>query len=93
MSFNILLDHIPDGAKSAADCFSLMQTDPTLSLQMKLADHVPIHEIEIETEARAADVSLSIVSGITQFSDCLPNLVGEKFNNQLKAHHRLYDNF
>ena len=33
-----------------------MQTDPNLALQIKLTDHVPIHEIEIETEAKAPNV-------------------------------------
>ena len=59
LSFNILLTHIPGKANSAADFLSRMQTDPNLTLQIKLTDHVLIREIEIETEAKAPNVSLS----------------------------------
>ena len=68
MSFNILA-HIPGKANSAADFLSRMQTDPNLTLQIKLTDHVPLREIEIETEAKAANVSLSNISEIMPFSE------------------------
>ena len=58
MSFNILLPLIPGKANSAADFLSRMQTDPNLTLQIKVTDHVPIREIEIETEAKAPNVSV-----------------------------------
>ena len=51
LSFIILLAHIPGKANSAADFLSRMQTDPRLSIQIKLTDNVPIREIEIETAA------------------------------------------
>ena len=67
MSFNILLAHIPGKANSAADFLSRMQTDPNLTLQIKLTDHVPVRETEIETEAKAPNVSSSNISEIAPF--------------------------
>ena len=46
-----------------------MQTDPILSLQIKRTDHVPVRKFQIETEAKAPDVSLSIISEIVPFSE------------------------
>ena len=69
-----------------------MQTDLCLSLQIKFKDHVPLREIEIESEAKAPDVSLSNFVAVTLFSDDLPNVPDEHFINQLKAH-GLYDQF
>ena len=86
MSFNILLAHIPGKANSGADFLSRMQTDPNLTLQMKLTDHVPVREIEIDTEAEAPDVSLSNISQIAPFSEALHPTVDEQFITQLKAH-------
>ena len=67
MSSNILLAHLPGKANSAAVFLSRMQTDPNLCLRIKLTDHVPIREIEIETEAKAPDVSLSNIDGTIPF--------------------------
>ena len=69
-----------------------MQTDPNLTLQMKLTDHVPIREIEIETEAKPSNVSLSNISEIAPFSEELQPAVDAQFITQLKAH-GLYDQF
>ena len=69
LSFNILLAHIPGKAKSAADFLSRMQTDPNLTLQIKLTDHVPVREIENETKAKAPNVSLSNIDEIMPFSE------------------------
>ena len=92
MSFNFLLAHIPGKANSAADFFSRLQTDPNLTLQIKLTDHVPILEIEIETEAKAPNVSLSSISEMAPFSEELQSAVDEQLITQLKAH-GLYDQF
>ena len=92
LSFNILLAHVPGKANSAADFLSRMQTDPTLTLLIKLTDHVPIREIEIETEAKAPNVSLSNISEIEPFCEELQPAVDEQFITQLKAH-GLYDQF
>ena len=46
-----------------------MQSDANLSLQIKLAYHVPMREIEIETQAKAPYVSLSNIFELTKFSD------------------------
>ena len=69
-----------------------MQTDPNLTLQIKLTDHFPIREIGIETEAKAPNVSLSNISEIAPFSEELQPAVDEQFITQLKAH-GLYDQF
>ena len=69
-----------------------MQTDPTLTLLIKLTDHVPIREIEIETEAKAPNVSLSNISEIAPFSEEPEPAVDEQFITELKAH-GLYDQF
>ena len=92
LSFNILLAHIPGKANSAADFLSRMQTDPNLTLQIKLTDHVPVREIEIETEAKSPNVSLSNISEIAPLSEELQPAVDEQFITQLKAH-GLYDQF
>ena len=92
LSFNILLAQIPGKANSAADFLLGMQTDPNLTLQIKLTDHVPIREIEIETEAKAPNVSLSNISEIAPFPEELQPAVDEQFITQLKAH-GLYDQF
>ena len=69
-----------------------MQTDPNLTLQIKLTDHVPVREIEIETEAKARNVPLSNISEVAPFSEELQPAVDEQFITQLKAH-GLYDQF
>ena len=69
LSFYIFLAHIPGKANSAADFLSRMETDPNLALQIKLMDRVPVCEIEIETDAKAPDVSLSNISEIAPFSE------------------------
>ena len=76
--------------QTAADFISRMQTDPNLTLQIKLTDHVPIHEMEIETEAKAPNVSLSNINEIARFSEEPQPAVDEQFITQLKAH-GLYD--
>ena len=52
MSFTVLLAQISGKANSAADFLSRVQTDPTLTLSLKLIDQIPIQEIEMETEAK-----------------------------------------
>ena len=69
-----------------------MQTDPNLTLQIKLTDHVPIREIEIETEAKSPNDSLSNISEDVPFSEELQPAVDEQLITQLKAH-GLYDQF
>ena len=91
LSFNICLAHIPVKANSAADFLSLMQTDPSLSIQIKLTDDVPIREIEIETAGKTPDVALSNIAAVKTFPDELPAL-DENFLNQLKVH-GLFDQF
>ena len=92
LSFNILLAHFPGKANSAADFLSRMQTDPNLTLQIKLTDHVPVRENDIETEAKAPIVSLSNISEVAPFSEELQPAADEQFITQLKAH-GLYDQF
>ena len=68
-----------------------MQTDPSLSIQIKLTDDVPIREIEIETAAKTPDVALSNISAVNTFPGELPAL-DQNFLSQLKLH-GLYDQF
>ena len=82
-SFNVLLAHIPGKANSAADFLSRMQTNPNLTLQIKLTDHVPIREIEIEKEAKSPNVSLSNINEIARLSGELQPAVDEQFITQL----------
>ena len=63
-----------------------MRTDPNLTLQIKLPDHVPLREIEIETEAKVPNVFSSNISEITPFSEDILPVVDEQFINQLKSH-------
>ena len=69
-----------------------MQTDPNLTLQKKLMDHIPVLEIEIETEAKAPEVSSSNISEVAPFSGEIHLVVDEHLINQLKAL-GLYDKF
>ena len=85
-SFNILLANIPEKANSAAEFLSSMQTDPNLSLHIKPTDHVPIREIEIETEAKAPNVPSSNINEIARFSEGLQSAIDEQFITQLEAH-------
>ena len=62
-----------------------MKTDPNLTLQIKLTDHVPVREIEIETEAKALDVSLSNITEIAPFSEEIQPVVDKHLINQLRA--------
>ena len=68
-----------------ANFLSRMQTDPNLTLQIKLTDDVPVREIEIETEAKAPDVSLSNISEIALFSEEIQPVVDEHLINQQKV--------
>ena len=92
LSFNILLAHIPGKANFPAEFLSRMKTGPNLTLQLKLTDHVPVRENEIETEAKAPNVSLSNIIEIAPFSEELQPASDEQFITQLKAH-GLYDHF
>ena len=85
------LAHIPGKANTAADFLSRMQTDPSLSIQIKLTDHVPIREIEIETAAKTPDVALSNIDAVNDFPNEVPAL-DENFIIQLKVH-GLFDQF
>ena len=69
-----------------------MQTDPNLTLQIKLTDHVPNREIETEMEAKAPKFFLSNISETASFSEEIQLTVDEQFVTQLKAHGP-YDQF
>ena len=92
LSFNTLIAHIPGKANSAADFLSRMQTDPSLSLSIKLTDRVPIREIEVETEANTPDVSLSNFDEMVPFSSTSQLTVDANFISQLQAH-GLYEQY
>ena len=69
-----------------------MQTDPNLTLQTKVTNHVPIREIKIETEAKAPDVSLANISEIAPLFEEIQPVADEHLITQLKAL-GLYDQF
>ena len=92
LSFKILIAQIPGKANSAADFLSRMQTDPNLTLQIKLTDQVPTGEIEIETEAKAPNDFLLNSSEIAPFSEELQPTIDKQFITQLKAH-GFYDQY
>ena len=52
-----------------------MQTDPNSNLQIKHTDHALIHEIEIETEAKAPNIFLSTSSENMPFSEDMQSFV------------------
>ena len=75
LSFNILLAHIPCEANSAADSLSRLQADPSLSIQIRLNDHVHIREIGVETATKTPDVAFpNNVAGNTS-PDKLPRQI------------------
>ena len=86
LSVNIRLAHFPGKANSAVDFLSRMQVDPNLTLQITLTYHAPVREIEIETEAKAPNVSLSNISEIEPISEELQPAVDDQFITELKAH-------
>ena len=92
LSFNILLAHIPGKANSAADFLSRMQTDPTLTLSLKLTDRIPIKEIEIATEAKSPDVALSNISDRAHFPESVDHQADDRLISQLKEF-GLYEQF
>ena len=46
-----------------------MQTDPNLTLRMKLTNQVPVRATEIEMEAKALKISCSDIGEIAPFSE------------------------
>ena len=62
-----------------------MHTNPNLTLQIKLTNHVPVLEIEIETEANTPDVSLLNLSELSPFFGENQSVVHEHLINHLKA--------
>ena len=62
-----------------------MQTEPSLNLTIKLADHEPILVIEKEAEAKAPEFFLSNITESTPFSEKIQLVIDGKFINQLKA--------
>ena len=88
MSFNILLAHIPGKANTAADFLSRMQTDPCLSLQIKLSDRVPVRETgtEIEKAAKSSYVSLSRIESVQNIPDNTTEPVDAEFLEQHRKH-------
>ena len=69
LSFNIVLAHIPGKANAAADFLSRMQTDPSLQLELKLEDAIPVKELEVKIASKTPDVSVSSLSDILETSE------------------------
>ena len=91
LSFNILLADILGKENSDADFLSRMQTDANLTLQIKLTDHVPIREIEIETDGKSPR-SFSNICENAPFSEGIQPVVDEHLINQMKTL-ALFDEF
>ena len=62
-----------------------MQTDPKLTLHIKLKDHVSVLEKEIGTETKSPDASLSNFIENTPFTEDLQPVFDEQFGNYSKA--------
>ena len=86
MSLNTLLVHNSRRANSAADFFSSIQTDPDFTLQITLTDHVPKCEIQLKTEAKAPNASLTIKIENTPISKDKQPVTDEPFIKHWKAH-------
>ena len=69
-----------------------MQTDPSFCLSIKLTDQVPIREIEVETEAKTTNVSISNIDEMILFSSTSQLTVDENFISQLQAY-GLYEQY
>ena len=80
MSFNIIIAHIPGKANYAADFLSRMQTDPSVSLSLKLTDKIPVREIQIDTTAKLPDASLNLIHSM---DDAFPEK--KKIDDNLRA--------
>ena len=65
---------------------------PTLTLSLKLTDRLPIKEIEIETEAKSPDVTLSNISDRAHFPDSVDHQADDRLISQLKEF-GLYEQF
>ena len=57
-AYNIVLGHIPGRASAAAVFLSIMQTDPTQTLELQLHESIPMKEIEIGMKAKTPDASM-----------------------------------
>ena len=68
LSYNLVIAHIPGRANYAANFLSRVQTDPSHTIQLKPSDRIPVKEIEVETIAKSADVSLSCLETLKVFS-------------------------
>ena len=83
LSFIILTVHMPGKANSAADFLFRVQTDPSLCLSIKLTHRAPI---EVGTEAKTPDVSLSNIDKMEPFSNTSQLTVDATFISQLQRH-------
>ena len=72
-------------ANTAANFLRQMQTDFSFRLEMKLTNQAPASEIQIETEAKVSNVSLSILAEVSHFSETMYVAVDAYFINQLKS--------
>ena len=61
-----------------------MQTDTSLSLQIKLTDRVPVTEIEIEMAAKQPAASLSNNDSFQKFADNTIEPIDAQFIEQLQ---------
>ena len=61
-----------------------MQTDPTLTLSLKLTDRIPIQEIKIDTEANAPGVASSNFSSRRNSTEIIDDTADERLISQLK---------
>ena len=81
LSFNLVIAHIPGRANYAADFLSRIQTDPDQAIELKLTDHIPVKEIEIETMAKTPDV---LMNAVEDFDHLFKVILDENVINQLK---------
>ena len=53
-------------ANYAADFLSRVQTDPSVSLSLKLTNKIPVREIQIDTTAKVPDASLNLIQSMDE---------------------------
>ena len=63
----MLFAHISGGVKLKAGFLSRMEMDFSLTLQIKLTDHVAKQNVDLQTKAKATYVSLCKIAEIQKF--------------------------
>ena len=66
IAHNIVLPEIPGKANAAGDFSSTMQTDPNESLELQLADSIPMKQREIDMKAKTSDAAMLAIESFQE---------------------------